>query len=353
MDVKSAFLYWKIEEEVYVCQPLGFKDPDIPDRVYKVEKVLYGLHQAPRAWFTEVKTASTPMETQKPLLKDEDGEEVYVYMNRLMIGSLMYLTSSRLDIMFVVCACARYQVNLKCKEQTVVANSITEANYVAASSCCTQVLWIQNQLLDYDEAVHKELGKSLVRDATTASSLEAEQNSGKINKTQSKATPNESSSQGTNSGGGPRCQETIGILLLKLGGEEVFAAAGQNKIVVNITTEELTLAQALEALKTSNPRLDEEAAKRLQVEFDKEARLARKNIVKEQEANIALIEEWNDIQAKIDVDYQLAKKLQAREQEELSDEEKATFFQQLLEKRRENFAAKRPEEKRNKPLTKA
>ncbi|GKF55613.1 putative ribonuclease H-like domain-containing protein, partial [Tanacetum coccineum] len=49
MDVKSAFLYGKIEEEVYVCQPLGFEDPEFPDRVYKVEKVLYGLHQAPRA----------------------------------------------------------------------------------------------------------------------------------------------------------------------------------------------------------------------------------------------------------------------------------------------------------------
>ncbi|GKB84431.1 putative ribonuclease H-like domain-containing protein, partial [Tanacetum coccineum] len=49
MDVKSAFLYGKIEEEVYVCQPPGFEDPDFPDRVYKVEKALYGLHQAPRA----------------------------------------------------------------------------------------------------------------------------------------------------------------------------------------------------------------------------------------------------------------------------------------------------------------
>ncbi|GKB00831.1 uncharacterized mitochondrial protein-like protein, partial [Tanacetum coccineum] len=62
--------------------------------------------------FTEVKTASTPMETQKPLLKDEDGEEVDVHMYRSMIGSLMYLTSSRPDIMFAVCSCARYQVNL-------------------------------------------------------------------------------------------------------------------------------------------------------------------------------------------------------------------------------------------------
>nr|GFA26674.1 ribonuclease H-like domain-containing protein [Tanacetum cinerariifolium]GFA26692.1 ribonuclease H-like domain-containing protein [Tanacetum cinerariifolium] len=63
--------------------------------------------------FTEVKNASIPMETQKPLLKDEDDEEVDVHMYRSMIGSLMYLTSSRTDIMFAVCACARYQVNPK------------------------------------------------------------------------------------------------------------------------------------------------------------------------------------------------------------------------------------------------
>ncbi|GJX40925.1 uncharacterized mitochondrial protein-like protein [Tanacetum coccineum] len=111
-------------EEVYVCQPPGFEDPDFPDRVYKFEKALYRLHQAPRACqdkyvgeikkkFTEVKNASTPIETQKPLLKDEDGKEVDVHMYRSMIGSLMYLTSSRPDIMFVVCACARYQVNPK------------------------------------------------------------------------------------------------------------------------------------------------------------------------------------------------------------------------------------------------
>ncbi|GKD09500.1 retrovirus-related pol polyprotein from transposon TNT 1-94 [Tanacetum coccineum] len=141
MDVKSAFLYGKIEEMVYVCQPPGFEDPKFPNRVYKVEKALYGLHEAPKAWyetlstylldnefqrgkidktlfiksykgdillqkkdgifisqdkyvgeilkkfgFTEVNTASTPMETQKPLLKDEDGEEVYVHMYMSMIG---------------------------------------------------------------------------------------------------------------------------------------------------------------------------------------------------------------------------------------------------------------------------
>nr|GFA98526.1 hypothetical protein [Tanacetum cinerariifolium] len=68
MDVKSAFIYGKIEEEVYVFQPLGFEDPDFPNKVYNVEKALYGLHQSLRAW---------------P------------------------------DIMFAICACTRFQVNPK------------------------------------------------------------------------------------------------------------------------------------------------------------------------------------------------------------------------------------------------
>ncbi|GJV97519.1 putative ribonuclease H-like domain-containing protein [Tanacetum coccineum] len=136
MDVKSTFLYGKIKEEVYVCQPPGFEDLDFPDRVYKMSSMgeltfFLGLQVQQKKdgifisqdkyigkilkkfGFTEVKTASTPIETQKPLLKDEDGEEVDVHMYRSMIGSLMYLTSSRPNIMFAVCACARYQVNPK------------------------------------------------------------------------------------------------------------------------------------------------------------------------------------------------------------------------------------------------
>nr|GEV35112.1 retrovirus-related Pol polyprotein from transposon TNT 1-94 [Tanacetum cinerariifolium] len=214
MDVKSAFLYGTIKEEVYVCQPLGFEDPDYPDKVYKVVKALYGLHQAPRAWYetlanyllengfqrgnidqilfikrqkgdillvqiyldyiifgstnkdlckafeklmkdkfqmssmgeltfflglqvkqkkdgtfishdkhvaeilrkfglTNGKLASTPIDTEKPLLKDLDGEDVDVHTYRSMIRSLMYLTSSRPDIMFAVCACAHFQVTPK------------------------------------------------------------------------------------------------------------------------------------------------------------------------------------------------------------------------------------------------
>ncbi|GKE21504.1 putative ribonuclease H-like domain-containing protein, partial [Tanacetum coccineum] len=65
MDVKNAFLYGKIEEEVYVCQPPGFKDPDFPDKVYKVEKALYGLHQAPRAWYETLSTYLLDNEFQR------------------------------------------------------------------------------------------------------------------------------------------------------------------------------------------------------------------------------------------------------------------------------------------------
>ncbi|GKA17521.1 putative ribonuclease H-like domain-containing protein [Tanacetum coccineum] len=266
MDVKSAFIYGKIEEEVYGLSTIRIEDPTSLIELYKViekhlmdciklleqddiifgstkkslctefEKMMHKKFQMifmgeltfflglqvkqkddgifigqdkyvteilKKFGFIDVKTASTPMETQKPLLKDEDGEEVDVHMYRSMIGLLMYLTSSRPYIMFAVCACARYQVNPKvtrlhavkrifrylkgqpklrlwypkdspfdlvaytdsdyagaslnrksttggcqffgcrliswqCKKQNVVANSTTEAEYVAASSCCSQ-----------------------------------------------------------------------------------------------------------------------------------------------------------------------------------------------------------------------
>nr|GEU75537.1 putative ribonuclease H-like domain-containing protein [Tanacetum cinerariifolium] len=265
MNVKSAFLYRTIEEKVYVCQPLGFEDPDHPDKVYKVVKALYGLDQAPRAWYetlanyllengfqrgkidqtlfskrqkgdillvqiyvddiifgvtnkdlcksfeklmkdkfqmssmgeltfflglqvkqkkdgifisqdkyvaeilrkfglTKGKSASTPIDIEKPLLKDPDGEDVDVHTYMSMIGSFMYLTSSRPDIMFAYPKDSPFDLvaytdsdyagasldrksttrecqflgcrltSWQCKKQTVVATSSIEAEYVAAAS---------------------------------------------------------------------------------------------------------------------------------------------------------------------------------------------------------------------------
>nr|GEV28841.1 hypothetical protein [Tanacetum cinerariifolium] len=256
-----AFLYGTIDKEVYVTQPPSFVDPKFPNKVYKIIKALYGLHQAPRAWYATlstfleksrykrgaihktlfikqdkkdimllqvyvddiifgstkkscVKTASTPIETHKPLVKDKEAVDVDVHLYRSMIGSLTYLTASRPDIMFAVCACSRFQVtsntshlqavkrifrylkgqpklglwypkvssfdseaysnsdyagaNLdrksitggcqflgrrliswQCKKQTIMATSTIEVEYVAAAYCRGQVLWIQNQVLDY------------------------------------------------------------------------------------------------------------------------------------------------------------------------------------------------------------
>ncbi|GJV37726.1 hypothetical protein Tco_1410203 [Tanacetum coccineum] len=97
-------------------------------------------------------------------------------------------------------------------------------------------------------------------------------------------------------------------------------------------------------------RLDEEIASKLQAEFDEEVRLAREKAKKEEEANIV---SWDNVQAMIDVDYQMAQQMQVEEQEKLSIEEKSKLFVQLLEARKKYFAAMRAQEKRNKPLTKA
>ncbi|KAD4584712.1 hypothetical protein E3N88_22313 [Mikania micrantha] len=320
MDVKSAFLYGKIKEEVYVCQPPGFEDNKHPDWVYKLDKALYGLKQAPRAWydtlstfllqnnftrgsidktlfikkvgqhkllqiyvddiifassdpklcaeFTELMTknfemsamgelqfflglqikqspdgifihqskytkellkkfdlqnckpCSNPMSSTTQLDADVKGKSVDETLYRCMIGSLMYLTASRPDIMFATCVCARFQaapkeshliavkrifrylqgtqslgiwystghscklvafsdsdyagckltrkstsggcqflgnclVSWQSKKQTSVATSTAEAEYIAAASCTSQILWLQTQLLDYGIKVSK------------------------------------------------------------------------------------------------------------------------------------------------------------------------------------------------------
>ncbi|GKE48478.1 putative ribonuclease H-like domain-containing protein, partial [Tanacetum coccineum] len=247
MDVKSAFLYGTIKKEVYVTQPPGFKDHDHPDKVYKVVKALYGLHQAPRAWYetlanyllgngfkrgkidqtlfikkqkgdimlvqvyvdnisfgstkkelctafeklmknnqdkyvaeilkkfnyTDMKSASTPVDLEKPLVKDGYVDDVDVHLYRSMIGSLLHsrhlgkilckptlgLWYSR-DSPFELVAytdsdyaratqdrksttrgcqfLGNRLISWQYKKQTVVATSTTKAEYVAVVSCCGQ-----------------------------------------------------------------------------------------------------------------------------------------------------------------------------------------------------------------------
>ncbi|GJT60557.1 retrovirus-related pol polyprotein from transposon TNT 1-94 [Tanacetum coccineum] len=170
MDVKTTFLNGILKEEVYVGQPPGFVSKQYPDHVYALDKALYGLKQAPRAWYDVLSKFLVDSGFQKV------GKPVDHTDYRSMIGSLMYLTSSRPDIMFATCMCARYQANpnehhvsavkrifrylkgtinlglilllgdkLVCwssKKQNCVSISTAESEYVAVSGCCAQVLWM-------------------------------------------------------------------------------------------------------------------------------------------------------------------------------------------------------------------
>nr|GEV72215.1 putative ribonuclease H-like domain-containing protein [Tanacetum cinerariifolium] len=126
MDVKSAFLYGIIKEEVYVSQPLGFIDLQFLNKVKQSEKGIvisqdkYVAEILKRFDFSSGRTDSTPIETQKPLVKDKEAADVDVYLYRSMIGSFMYLTASRPDIMFAVCSCSRFQVTPKLSHLEVV-----------------------------------------------------------------------------------------------------------------------------------------------------------------------------------------------------------------------------------------
>ncbi|GKB60924.1 hypothetical protein Tco_0917110 [Tanacetum coccineum] len=208
---------------------------------------------------------------------------------------------------------------------------------------------------------------------------------GNIDKTQSKATPNEPSSLGTSSGGGPRRQETMGDTIAQTRSENVSKFSNDLLLTRVIDLENTKTAQAHEitSLKLRVKKLEkkggsithklkilykgrfsddimfdvsdlagEEVFVAEQGVFDKDVNLSVDEVTLAQ-ALAALKSEKDDIHAKIEADCLLAERFQTREQEELTIEERDIFFQQLLEKRRKHFIAKRVEEKRSRPPTKA
>ncbi|GJR35392.1 hypothetical protein Tco_1211076 [Tanacetum coccineum] len=205
-----------------------------------------------------------------------------------------------------------------------------------------------------DEAVHKDLGDSLVRAATTASSLESKQDSGNITKIRSKETPNESSSLGTTSGGGPMCQETIGDTIAQTRFKNVSKHSNDSLLsrgnTLRSDKDRLKFNELMELCTNLQTRvLDLEKTKTTQ-----QNKIDREEInAIDADEDITLVNVQDDVDnemfdAKIKADHELSQRLQVEEQEELSVEEKAKLFQQLLEQRRKHFAAKSAEKKRTK-----
>nr|GEV51107.1 hypothetical protein [Tanacetum cinerariifolium] len=203
MDVKTAFLNVNLREEVYVSQPNGFVDPDNPNHVYKLKKSLYGLKQVPRAWYDMLSSfliyqdfskgsvdptlfvcrnkndillkygfescdlVDTPIVEKSKLDEDKEGKAVDPSHYRDMIGTLLYLADSSIALTaFAYADHAGCQdthrstsgslqflgdrlISWSSKRQKSVAISSTEAECIALSGCCAQILKMRSQLTDY------------------------------------------------------------------------------------------------------------------------------------------------------------------------------------------------------------
>nr|GEY17934.1 hypothetical protein [Tanacetum cinerariifolium] len=161
MDVKIAFLNGELKEEVYVSQPKVFVDPDHPTHVYRLKNALYGLKQAPRAcpkgifinqskYTLEILTkygmdtsdpVDTPMIDRSKLDENPLGISVDQTRFRGMVGSLMYLTTSRPDLVFAVCMCAKYQAKPTKKHLERLTMQVVKTQ--------REILWMRSQLTDY------------------------------------------------------------------------------------------------------------------------------------------------------------------------------------------------------------
>ncbi|GKB59194.1 uncharacterized mitochondrial protein-like protein [Tanacetum coccineum] len=567
MDVKSAFLNGKLKEEVYVKQPPGFESSEFPDYVCKLDKALYGLKQAPKAWMTKASqfvknsTPETYSRNMKFLIAPQSAKKQQSVAISSTEAAYVVAAGCCASILWMKSQLSDYDIHYKMDQLAdIFTKPLDEPTFTrlkaelginlqlddAKGIDCLPNATIFEQLSLMrsrrpnkkdtripqssvpsdniaDETVYEEMDDSLVRATTTAFGLEAEQDSGNIDKTQSKATPNESSSPGTSSGGCPRRQETMGDTIAqtrfenvsKLSNDQLLARgntlrSGEDRLKLQELMELCTTLQsrvlALENTKTAQTQeitslklrvkklkkkggskthkikrlykvgrsarmvssdeaslgdqedtskngskiddidkdveitlvdetqgrygddimfdvsdlageeragdeLEQESIKKQKVDEDKETselKSLMEVIPDEEEVTIddvplatkpPTIVDWKihtegkksyyqiiradgsskmylvfshmlkifdreDLEilyklvkskygSTIPADQLLAERLQAREQEELTIKERAILFHQLLEKRRNHFAAKRVEEKRNRPPTKA
>ncbi|GJR21937.1 retrovirus-related pol polyprotein from transposon TNT 1-94 [Tanacetum coccineum] len=258
-----GFLYGKIEEEVYVCKPPGFEDPDFPNRGYKLKKQYMDYIQLPKLkakksvklmmkklFRMELELMLTMVALLSKPTKSDGFEQIVDFLNAHPISpkTTTWNEFSSTMASAIICLATNQKFNFS---KFIFDSMIRNLDNLSGKFLMyprkpkrkdTQVPQPSDPIENVaDEAVHKELGDSLVRAATTASSLEAEQDSGNINKTQSKATPNESSSLGTTSGGGPRCQETIRDTIAQTRDEAVHKELGDSLV------RAATIASSLEA----------------------------------------------------------------------------------------------------------
>nr|GEW87789.1 hypothetical protein [Tanacetum cinerariifolium] len=129
MDMKTTFLNGPLKEDVYVAQPAGFVDPDNPENIYRLRKALYGLKQAPRAWYDEL----SKFLTLKGFTKDDDHAEC-IDSRKSTSGGIQFLGDKLVSWMS--------------KKQNCIEMSLAEAEYVALSESCAQVMWMRTQLQD-------------------------------------------------------------------------------------------------------------------------------------------------------------------------------------------------------------
>nr|GEV62911.1 copia protein [Tanacetum cinerariifolium] len=471
-----------------------FEDPDFPDRVYKVEKALYRFHQAPRAWkemctefeqmmhkkfqmssigeltfflglqgkqkedgifisqekyvneilnkfgYSNVKTASTPMETHKTFLKDEKGKDLDEHLYKSMIGSLMYLTSSRPDIMFVVCACARFQVNPKISHLHAVKRSknINGEAQIHAKMDGKNVLvfeaTIRRDLKFLDEGgvdclsnaiIFEQLtlmgwsGDNVADEAFNAENVSQHSNDPLLNgedsiqlkelmeiytKLQQRVLDLETtktnqaieidklkrSVKNLEKKQGSRTHKLKRLYKVSLSariessnkeqslGEEDASKQRRNIADIDVDAKITLVNETVEDQgrdKKSKPKVDKVVIKQEQeqgvttttttvvtISTPASTRPKARSVVMQEPSETTTPpqikakdkgkESWHEVQAKMEADYELAQRLQAEEQEQLTDAKKTRLFMDFLEKRMNFFTAKR-EIKKSSKKTKA